>query len=176
MFLSLTWLLALLLSSSGRADDTPPPPVDLEVYIDVAATVPGEEIRLLAQVDIPKDWHIYWENPGNSGTPTQIEIHSKTDLQPSVPRWSAPEERLVLPGDVVNFAYTHQEKIQKISDSRADHYGWDPARYGSDRSDEGTQLPPLMVTRTKVKKTTKRRQPNLDIAALEEIERRKLTT
>ena len=74
-----------------------------------------------------------------------------------------------------NFAYTHQEKIQKINDSRADHYGWDPARYGG--SDEGpqVQLKPLTRTRTKVKKTTKRRQPNLDIAALEEMER-KLTT
>jgi thiol:disulfide interchange protein DsbD len=108
MSLSLTWTLALLLQSTGQADDTPPPPVELQVFIDVAATAPGEDIRLLAQLDVPEDWHIYWENPGDSGTATRVEIRSRQDLQLEGPRWSAPDERLVLPGDVVNLAYTRQ--------------------------------------------------------------------
>jgi thiol:disulfide interchange protein DsbD len=82
--------------------------VTLQVFTDQVATAPGEGFQLLALLDVPEGWHIYWENPGDSGDATRLELRSEMDLQALGPRWTAPEERLVLPGDVINLAYTHQ--------------------------------------------------------------------
>jgi DsbC/DsbD-like thiol-disulfide interchange protein len=108
MLSPLFWPLLLLLQSTSRADDTLPPPVTLQAFTDQAATAPGEGFQLLVLLDVPEGWHIYWENPGDSGEATRLELRSDLDLQAQGPRWTAPEERLVLPGDVVNLAYTHQ--------------------------------------------------------------------
>ena len=35
---------------------------------------PGATVRVAATFEIIPDWHIYWENPGESGAPTQIEL------------------------------------------------------------------------------------------------------
>lgn len=34
----------------------------------------GATVRVAATFDIIPDWHIYWENPGESGAPTQVEL------------------------------------------------------------------------------------------------------
>ena len=34
----------------------------------------GATTHLAVRFDIRKDWHIYWENPGASGMPTELEI------------------------------------------------------------------------------------------------------
>ncbi len=101
-------VFALFASSPSRADVVSPPPVQLRVYADQAATAPGASPHLLALLDVPDSWHIYWQNPGDSGQATRLEIHSELELKPSSPRWTAPEERLVLDGGVINLAYTHQ--------------------------------------------------------------------
>lgn len=35
---------------------------------------PGATVRVAATFEIVPDWHIYWENPGESGAPTQLEL------------------------------------------------------------------------------------------------------
>ena len=35
---------------------------------------PGAMMRIVATLDIAPSWHIYWENPGESGAPTQLEV------------------------------------------------------------------------------------------------------
>ena len=85
-----------------------PPPVELRLVSDVARASPGSRVHVLAELEIPQGWHIYWLNPGDSGEATRIELHTDPQLEPGIPQWSAPEERLVLDGGVVNLAYTHQ--------------------------------------------------------------------
>ena len=50
-----------------------------EDAVKVAFAVVGEAkagatVRVAATFDIIPDWHIYWENPGESGAPTQVEF------------------------------------------------------------------------------------------------------
>jgi len=40
----------------------------------VGEAKPGATVRVAATFEIIPDWHIYWENPGESGAPTQIEL------------------------------------------------------------------------------------------------------
>lgn len=40
----------------------------------VGEAKPGATVRVAAVFDIIPDWHIYWENPGESGAPTQVTI------------------------------------------------------------------------------------------------------
>ena len=80
----------------------------MEVVADQLATSPGADIQLLAMLNVPKGWHIYWQNPGDSGQATQISIQSNQSIETQSPQWTAPEEALELEGGVINYAYTHQ--------------------------------------------------------------------
>ena len=40
----------------------------------VGEAKPGATVRVAATFEIIPDWHIYWENPGESGAPTQVEL------------------------------------------------------------------------------------------------------
>ena len=72
-------VLSMLLSPGGIARSfTPagekPPVVTLHVESGQPAMVRGAENTLLCTLEIPEGYHIYWSNPGASGTPTEIEI------------------------------------------------------------------------------------------------------
>lgn len=65
---------------------------------------PGDEFRVGVLFRLEPDWHIYWENPGDAGLPTniswgadQLEI---TDLQ-----WSAPGVYPEAGGELTTFGY-----------------------------------------------------------------------
>jgi hypothetical protein len=100
--------LWLGLCSSLAFGDTPPPQVELRLVSDVVSASPGSQVQLLAELDVPPGWHIYWLNPGDSGEATQLELLSDSLSSTGAIRWSGPDERLILEGDVVNLAYTHQ--------------------------------------------------------------------
>lgn len=62
-------------------------------------TVAGQR-WLAARVDVPPAWHVYWENPGDSGLPTRATIDA--------PGWRLGEarypgpERISAPGGLDN--------------------------------------------------------------------------
>ena len=101
-------LTTLLLTESVWAAPLQPPPVAMEVVADQLATAPGTDIQILAMLNVPEGWHIYWQNPGDSGQATQISIQSNQSIETQAPQWTAPEEALELEGGVINYAYTHQ--------------------------------------------------------------------
>ena len=103
----LSFFTSLLLTQPGWAEPFQPPPVPMKVVADQLATVPGATIQVLAVLDIPNGWHIYWQNPGDSGQATQITVESNQATATSSPKWTGPEETLVLDGGVINYAYTH---------------------------------------------------------------------
>lgn len=48
--------------------------VKVRASADVEKIKPGETFRLAFIFDIEPQWHIYWQNPGASGGPTEIKI------------------------------------------------------------------------------------------------------
>ncbi|HPF13973.1 MAG: hypothetical protein H6830_11110 [Planctomycetes bacterium] len=51
------------------------PLVEWRMLLDVEALVPGQQAHLVAALTVPKDWHIYWESPGEAGMATFVEVH-----------------------------------------------------------------------------------------------------
>jgi DsbC/DsbD-like thiol-disulfide interchange protein len=65
------------------------------------AGVPG---FIGVQYDIKPGWHIYWENPGESGIPTEVTLELPPGMAASAPQYPGPHSFSV-PGDLINYGY-----------------------------------------------------------------------
>ena len=54
-----------------RADD-PSPHSEARLVADVSSIAPGGTFDLALEVTVEPGWHIYWENPGDSGQPVTV--------------------------------------------------------------------------------------------------------
>lgn len=62
-------------------------------------TLSNGDSAVVAQIDIEEGWHIYWENPGQSGYPTEMTGKCVTEMV------YAPPHRFDMPGDIFNYGY-----------------------------------------------------------------------
>ena len=60
--------------------------------------------QLAVHFKIAPDWHIYWENPGDSGLATELEAPGLTEV-----RYMGPE-KIIAAGNIVNYGY-HQQTV-----------------------------------------------------------------
>jgi thiol:disulfide interchange protein DsbD len=54
--------------------------VRMNMSADVARIAPGEKFLLAFVFNIEPHWHIYWENSGSSGAPTEIEVKAPANF------------------------------------------------------------------------------------------------
>ena len=78
------------------------PPVRVAV-VAPPAVAPGATARVAVVLEVPRGWHIYWDNPGQSGLPTDVSL-TAPGLVVSAPRSPTPT-RIVTDG-IVNYGYT----------------------------------------------------------------------
>jgi DsbC/DsbD-like thiol-disulfide interchange protein len=78
--------------------------VKLALAADHAAIRPGEKLTLAAQFAIEPKWHIYWENPGDAGVPTKIDVHAPPGFTVAGVSYPVPE-REESAGDLVSYVY-----------------------------------------------------------------------
>lgn len=69
-----------------------------------AAAVPGQPVTMGLHFEIDPHWHIYWQNPGDSGAPPAIEWKLPEGFQASGFEWPVPQ-RIVIGGNIVNYGY-----------------------------------------------------------------------
>jgi DsbC/DsbD-like thiol-disulfide interchange protein len=86
------------------------PQVGLHLVADVAAPGPGAEFQLVALFDIPEGWHIYWENSGDSGLPTRVEVEGPAGSWIGDPIFPGPL-RILAPGGIENFGYEGEAAV-----------------------------------------------------------------
>ncbi len=80
------------------------PHVDVRLIYDHQEVKPGDTIRVGVLFNMNKDWHIYWENPGDAGLPTRVEWKSDgLDFGPL--QWSAPGLYSESGGEWTTFGY-----------------------------------------------------------------------
>ncbi len=87
------------------------PQVEVTTLFDVKAFVPGQVAHMVVVLDVPKDWHIYWSNPGGGGLPTKIAVSGPKGWKIQSPRFPGPvlrkdaggESTYVLEGKVACF-------------------------------------------------------------------------
>lgn len=93
----------LLLSTAAFAQNNDAPLVNIRLLAERAAVQPGDEIWVAMEQIIEPHWHTYWQNPGDSGTPTAIAWDLPEGFEISDLHWPAGER--ISYGTLLNYGY-----------------------------------------------------------------------
>ena len=63
----------------------------VDVSTDVGWIGPGQEFHIIVAITPDAGWHTYWENPGDSGAATEIEIGAPEGYRVGKPIFPRPE-------------------------------------------------------------------------------------
>ncbi len=77
--------------------------VRAELVAEDAAIQPGRPVTVALRLDIEDGWHVYWENPGDSGMKTTISWSLPPGFEAGPLQWPYPE--VVAEGPYVTYAY-----------------------------------------------------------------------
>jgi thiol:disulfide interchange protein DsbD len=105
-------LAALLGATQNQGDRL----VKVDVLADRSAIRPGDSLTLAVQLKVEPGWHIYWDNPGDSGLPTKITVRLPERFEAGPPLAPIPV-REVAAGEVVS--YVHRDEVVYLVDVRA---------------------------------------------------------
>jgi DsbC/DsbD-like thiol-disulfide interchange protein len=83
----------------------PSPIVKTQLLVDAASAKAGVPIAAGVTFTMPEHWHIYWQNPGDSGIPTRLTWTTPEGITAGDIAWPAPE-RLTM-ADLVNYGYSN---------------------------------------------------------------------
>jgi len=97
--------LAICTARNVRAQTPVRPQVDVGLISDAAAVRAGQTLWVGLQFKLQSGWHIYWENPGDSGEPPKIQWDLPTGFRAGDFLWPAPE-RIEAPS-IVDYGYSN---------------------------------------------------------------------
>jgi DsbC/DsbD-like thiol-disulfide interchange protein len=103
MFRYLVLLAILTFSQSVGASPVAAQHGKIDLVAEQGSLAPGHSIRLGLLFDLEPGWHIYWENPGDSGEPPRVEWKLPAGFRAEEIEWPSPV-RLGKP-PVVNYGY-----------------------------------------------------------------------
>jgi len=106
-------VLTLHLAALAALAQTPvtAPEVQLELLADRTHVVAGETLQLGLRFRISEEhWHIYWENPGDSGMATDARVTAPEGFRVGPLRFPGPASYFQ-PGDIVNYGYEDEVVI-----------------------------------------------------------------
>ncbi|MFP4166715.1 MAG: protein-disulfide reductase DsbD family protein [Opitutales bacterium] len=75
----------------------------VDLIAEQDAIVPGESFNLAFHFELEEKWHIYWQNPGASGLPPEIDWDLTEGFEAGDIQWPTPD-RFTLDG-LVNYGY-----------------------------------------------------------------------
>ncbi|MFP4599072.1 MAG: thioredoxin family protein [Persicimonas sp.] len=78
--------------------------VESRLIVDADEVAPGDTIRMGVAFTLDTSWHIYWQNPGEAGVPTDIQWESD-DLEFGPLQWAAPSLFSESDGDYTIYGY-----------------------------------------------------------------------
>jgi DsbC/DsbD-like thiol-disulfide interchange protein len=87
--------------------------VKVTVIAERDAVPPGGTLTLGVRLAIEPNWHVYWENPGDSGLPTKVEISAPPGFEVGPVRFPIPT-RHEDAGDIVT--YVHENELVLLVD------------------------------------------------------------
>ncbi len=77
--------------SDKASDAAEENPSEAFLVADVTAVVPGRPFRLAVHFKMIDGWHVYWLNPGDSGTGPQIQWKLPEGFSAGAPEWPVPQ-------------------------------------------------------------------------------------
>ncbi|HYA97954.1 MAG TPA: protein-disulfide reductase DsbD domain-containing protein [Methylomirabilota bacterium] len=96
-------------AGSLRAQSVETTHAKVELLADVTAVDSGQTVRLGVHFVLEKGWHIYWENPGDSGQPPVLKWKVPEGFTAGGIQWPRPE-RMQTNARVVDYGY-HDEVL-----------------------------------------------------------------
>ena len=81
--------------AAGAQERAANPHVTISLVPEVLAAVPGTSPRLAVRFQLEPGWHIYWENPGQSGIATRVTWSLSPGIRVGTLEWPVPELLLV---------------------------------------------------------------------------------
>lgn len=117
------YFLGLLLHAAplGAQDVVHNPHVTISLVPEWRAVVPGRPMGLAVRFQLEPGWHVYWENPGESGIATAVEWTLPPGFRAGGLRFPIPE-RLVI-ADVVTHVHHGEPVFVTTVDAPADATG-----------------------------------------------------
>ena len=70
---------------------------------DVDTVAPGQAFRVGLWLRLAPGWHTYWQNPGDAGVPTELDLNLPPDATAGPIVWPAPQR--VAEGSLMTYAY-----------------------------------------------------------------------
>ncbi|MFO1359130.1 protein-disulfide reductase DsbD family protein [Plasticicumulans sp.] len=113
MFRRLSCCFALLLAAGGLAGATAQaaeseavrsPRATVTLVADHDTVAPGQRLDFGLRQRLAPHWHTYWKNPGDAGSPPQIELQLPEGASAGPIRWPGPERMPV--GPAQSFGYS----------------------------------------------------------------------
>jgi len=101
----IAFILALLLPMAAVA--VPPQHVQPQLLSNVQAIRPGDTFTIGVLLRLDEGWHVYWTNPGDSGTPTRLTYEDTKGLRIS-PNLLPLPEHFDQPGGLIGFGYKNE--------------------------------------------------------------------
>lgn len=96
-------VLFLVCSLAAHAAPVKTPHVEAELIARHAAMVPGKPVEVAVRLKMIPHWHVYWQNPGDSGLPTRLTWTLPPGFSAGAISWPHP---MKLPlGPLMNFGY-----------------------------------------------------------------------
>lgn len=79
----------------------------VDLIADVGEIVAGTPFTLGVRLTMDTGWHTYWENPGESGMPTEVRWTLPPGFRIGPLQWPIPEKK-VEAGDILSFGYSDE--------------------------------------------------------------------
>lgn len=124
MLVPTLFLLALATLDVGAGQVPRPRPketdgnklVQVALLADTDGVKAGSTFQIGIQLEMKRGWHVYWENPGDSGIPTTAELEGPDGFEIGRVRFPCPT-RHEEEGDIVS--YIHEGTVLLLADVRA---------------------------------------------------------
>jgi DsbC/DsbD-like thiol-disulfide interchange protein len=98
------WISLLLAALPALTLAAERPHAKARFLADAQTIKPGESFNVAVRFDIDPRWHIYWENPGDSGSPTRVVITAPTGVTIGPMQYPLPTT-FDQPGDIKGYGY-----------------------------------------------------------------------
>jgi thiol:disulfide interchange protein DsbD len=98
------FLLALLVASPARGEATARPGhATVTLLTERTGLTPGETLWVGLRFELEPHWHVYWRNPGESGSPPRLDWTLPPGWRAGEVRWPVPDRIRV--GPLTNYGY-----------------------------------------------------------------------
>ncbi|OON61021.1 cytochrome C biogenesis protein [Massilia sp. KIM] len=93
-------------AQGAESDVVRSPRATVSLVSDHAAVSPGQELRIGLRQRLAPHWHTYWKNPGDAGSPPNIDFKLPQGAAVGAIVWPGPERFII--GPVASYGYENE--------------------------------------------------------------------